>query len=66
MPPALDLNPPASSAAAPWGLGPPSGPHFPMGADKTREGETMIPQKEENGEKYTRPRDGGGISRGAQ
>ena len=52
MPPALDLNPPASSAAAPWGLRPPSGPHFPMGTDKPKEGATMIPKKEENGEKY--------------
>ena len=52
MPPALNLNPPASSAAAPWGLGPPSGLHFPMGTDKPKEGATMIPKKEENGEKY--------------
>ena len=52
MPRAPDLNPPASFAAALWGLRPPSGPHFPMSADKTKEGATMIPKKEENGEKY--------------
>ena len=51
MPPALDLNPPASFAAAPWGLGPPSGLHFPMGADQPKEGEKhMIHKKKENGE----------------
>ena len=45
MPKAPDLNPPASSAAAPGGLSPSSGPHFPMGADKSKEGETMIQKK---------------------
>ena len=53
MPKAPDLNPPASSAAAPGGLSPSSGPHFPMGADKSKEGETMIQKKEEHdGSKY--------------
>ena len=33
MPEAPNVNPPASSAAAPWGLRPPSGPHFLMGAN---------------------------------
>ena len=52
MPTTPNLNPPASSAAAPWGRRPPSGLHFLMGADKPKEGETMIQKKEENGEKY--------------
>ena len=52
MPEAPNLNPPASSAAAPWDLPPPNGLHFLMGADKTKEGETMIQKKEEHdGEK---------------
>ena len=52
MPPAPNLHPPASSAAALWGLRPPNGLHFPMGADKPREEETMIHKKKENGETY--------------
>ena len=39
MPRAPDLNPPASSVAAPW-------------RGQLREGGTMIQKKEENGEKY--------------
>ena len=52
MPEAPNLNPPASSAAAPWGRRPSSGLHFLMGADKPKEGETMIQKKKESGEKY--------------
>ena len=51
---ALNLNPPASSAAAPWGrVCPPNSLHFPMGADQTqRREESMIRKKKKaNGEK---------------
>ena len=47
MPRAPNLNPPASSAAAPQAIF-----YFLMGAEQPREGETMIQKKEENGEKY--------------
>ena len=52
MPRALNLNPPASSAAAPGGLRPSSGFHFLMGADNPEREEIMIQKKKENGEKY--------------
>ena len=48
MSPALNLNPPASSAAAPWDLRPPNSLHFPMGADKPKEGETMFGKKKKD------------------